>query len=52
MAKVFDNSVKKLIFLSKPGARKKCSQAGRVAIKEWLEQRHGITMEVHELHAA
>ena len=49
MAQEMGNRVSQLVFISKPGARAKCSQPGRVAIKVWLERHHGIAIEVQEL---
>ncbi len=41
--------VKRLFFISKPGARKKCQQPGRAAVAHWARKRCGITVEIHEL---
>lgn len=49
MAKEAGHSVERLVFISKPGAQKKCSQPGRDAIRAWLLRNHGIKIEVHEL---
>ncbi len=50
MAKEAGYDVVRLVLISKPGAQKKCSQPGRVAIMEWLRRNHGIAVEVYELH--
>ena len=49
MAKEVGHKVKRLVFISKPGAVKKCSQPGRQAIIEWLLRHHGIAVQIHEL---
>lgn len=49
MAKDAGHAVDRLVFFSKPGAQKKCSQPGRAAIAEWLQRNHGIVIEVFEL---
>lgn len=49
MAKEAGYAVEWLVFVSKPGARKKCSQPGRAAITEWLRRNHGIATEVRDL---
>ena len=49
MAKEAGHDVARLVFISKPGARKKCSKPGRLAIIDWLLRNHGIATEVHEL---
>jgi len=41
--------VHRLVFVSRPGAKKKCDQPGRRVISEWLARSHGIRIEVHEL---
>jgi hypothetical protein len=49
MAKEEGKPVRRLIFLSKPGAIKKCAQPGRSAIIDWLTKNHRIRVEIHEL---
>jgi len=49
MAKEAGHEVERLVFISKPGALKKCSQPGRRAIIDWLLRNDGIATEVHEL---
>ena len=49
MAKEFGHEVRRLFFISKPGAVKKCSQPGRAGISAWLLRNHDIATEVHEL---
>ena len=51
MARSMGNAVSRLVFLSKPGAIAKCNQPGRLAVKEWVQFTHGISLEVHELGA-
>lgn len=41
--------VKRLFFISRPGAAKKCRQPGRVAIAAWAKVTHNLAIEVHEL---
>lgn len=43
-------SVERLVFISRPGAMKKCGQPGRSAIRQWALKRHSLAIEVHELH--
>lgn len=49
MAKEIGHKVEKLIFISRPGAIKKCSQPGRKAVIQWAETKHLIAVEVQEL---
>jgi len=49
MAKEQGSPVRRLVFISKPGAIKKCAQPGRTAIINWLSQNHRISVEIHEL---
>jgi hypothetical protein len=49
MAKNLGYKVEKLFFISKPGGTKKCSQPGRIAMKNWLENNIGISLEVKDL---
>ena len=44
--------VSHLLFISRPGAEKKCQQPGRAAIKKWALEKHGIVIEVQELAGA
>jgi hypothetical protein len=41
--------VRRLLFLSKPGATRRCSQPGARAIAAWVERAHGITIEIQEV---
>jgi len=50
MAQETGQGVKKLIFISRAGAAKKCSQPGRSAVKAWAKSKHGLAVEVHDLH--
>ena len=52
LAKEAGYRVKRLFFISKPGARKKCQQPGRAAVAEWELRRYRIKVEVHELRSA
>lgn len=52
MAKETGNRVKRLVFISKLGAEKKCRQPGRMAVRDWARRRHGIVITVHDLKRA
>jgi len=49
IAKNLGNEVQKLVFISKPGGEKKCKQPGRLAMRNWLKNNIGITIEVRDL---
>jgi hypothetical protein len=49
MAKEAGHDVERLVFISKPGACRKCDQPGRKAIGDWLERNHSIGIDVLEL---
>lgn len=49
MAKEHSHEVSHLLFISRPGAERKCQQPGRAAIKKWALEKHGIAIEVQEL---
>lgn len=49
MAQENGKAVKRLFFISRPGAAKKCNQPGRAAIAAWAKARRDIEIEVHEL---
>ncbi len=49
MAKEKCAELKKLVFISRPGGKKKCSQPGRLAFQKWLEEKHQIEVEIFEL---
>lgn len=49
IAKSHDNPVKRLFFIAKPGGHRKCRQPGRSEFVTWLEEKHGITVEVRDL---
>lgn len=49
MAQDSGYSVRRLFFISRAGAEKKCAQPGRTAVKEWAYTRHQLIIEVHEL---
>jgi hypothetical protein len=48
MAREAGNPVRRLVFLSKPGAVVRSSQPGLRAIADWAQRAHGIGIEVHE----
>lgn len=52
MAKECGYKVNCLLFISRPGAEKKCQQPGRAAIKKWALEKHGVVIEVQELAGA
>ena len=41
--------VSRLVFISRPGACKKCDQPGRSAMVKWAIDKHQLTVEVHDL---
>lgn len=49
MAKSLGYKVVKIVFITKLGGSKKCSQPGRLAFKEWLLNSNQIEMEVLDL---
>jgi hypothetical protein len=49
MAQESGHSVRRLFFISRPGAVKKCAQPGRAALREWAQGKHRLFIEVHEL---
>ena len=50
MAQETGQAVIRLVFISRAGAVKKCSQPGRSAVKAWAKSKHGLAIEVHDLH--
>lgn len=50
MANETGQPVRKLVFVSRAGAAKKCSQPGRDAVIGWAKLKHALTIEVHDLH--
>ena len=49
MAQEIGNPVRRLVFISRPGAAKKCAQPGRAGVIRWAAAKHGLTVEVLEL---
>jgi len=49
MAQENGYKVARLFFISRPGAVKKCSQPGRSAFTLWAHDKHGLSIEVHEV---
>lgn len=41
--------VRRLVFISRAGAMRKCAQPGRYAVQEWARARHGLSVEIQEL---
>jgi len=50
MAQELGNDVRRLFFILRPGAIRKCSQPGRTTFKAWARSKHQLQVEVHELH--
>jgi hypothetical protein len=50
MAQAENYPVTSLVFISKPGAIKKCSSPGRSAIRQWALKHHNLTIEIHEIN--
>lgn len=48
MAQKAGYGVRRLLFLSKPGANKRCDQPGLAAIADWVRRIHHIQVEVRE----
>lgn len=49
MAKELGHKVDRLVFISRPGAAKKCQQPGRAAMIDWAREKHGLWIEVRDL---
>lgn len=49
MAQELGSRVRRLFFISRPGAIRKCSQPGRSAVVAWARLKHSLAVEVHEL---
>ncbi len=49
MSRESGHDVRRLIFISRAGAERKCSQPGRTAIREWARSKHALAIEIHEL---
>lgn len=43
------SEVRRLFFISRAGAQKKCSQPGRATIMKWALENHALQIEVHDL---
>jgi hypothetical protein len=41
--------VGRLLFISRPGGERKCSQPGRAAVIRWACEKHAIRIEIHDL---
>jgi hypothetical protein len=44
-------SIKRLVFISKPGAVKRHGEPGPAAIISWIKKHHDVTVEIHEMGA-
>lgn len=49
MAQEDGTRVRRLFFISRPGAAKKCAQPGRSAFSQWALSKHDLAVEVHDL---
>lgn len=49
MAQELGNNVRRLLFISRPGALKKCAQPGRTAVIQWALSKHQLQIEILEL---
>jgi hypothetical protein len=49
IAKELGSPVRRLMFISRAGGEKKCSQPGRKAVIAWARERHGLLIEVYDL---
>lgn len=49
MAQELGSKVHRLVFISRPGGVKKCSQPGRSAVIRWARARHHLRIEILEL---
>lgn len=49
MAQDAGHVVRRLVFISKPGATKKCNQPSARAIIDWAARAHGLAITVHEI---
>jgi len=49
IAKELGSDVRRLMFISRAGAEKKCSQPGRKAVIAWARKNHDLSIEVHDL---
>ncbi len=44
-------NIKRLVFISKPGALKRLGEPAPAAIIEWAKRRHDLVVEIHEIGA-
>jgi hypothetical protein len=49
VAQDYNYSVRRLFFISRAGAARKCLQPGRSALIAWARAKHALEIEVHEL---
>jgi hypothetical protein len=52
MAQDAGHAVRRLVFIAKPGATKKCAQPSSRAIIEWAARAHALTIDVYELQTS
>ena len=50
MAQEEGHEVTSLVFISKPGAIRRCGQPGAMAIREWANRKHGVSISIFELN--
>jgi hypothetical protein len=49
IAQDYGYAVSQLIFISRPGGERKCSQPGRAAVIRWAAEKHALGVEVYDL---
>lgn len=49
IAQDYGHAVRRLVFISRAGGERKCSQPGRAAIIRWASEKHAVRVEVHDL---
>jgi hypothetical protein len=49
IARESGREVRRLFFISRAGAQKKCFQPGRAAVIKWVLENHEVRIEVHDL---
>ena len=50
MAMETGQPVRTLMFMSRPGGAAKCRQSGRSAVMAWAKAKHGLDIDVYDLH--
>jgi hypothetical protein len=49
IAQDYGYEVRRLLFVSRAGGERKCSQPGRAAVIRWAADKHAVAIEVHDL---